>query len=51
MVSVDFYWQAHKMSHLAISSSMVLNHYHKNHKTITIYALDQKSEIRVSYLD
>ena len=34
------------MNHLAMCFSMVLNHYHKNHKTITIYALEQNSSQR-----
>jgi hypothetical protein len=29
---------------------MVLNHYHKNHKTITIYALVAKNDEPVSLL-
>jgi hypothetical protein len=30
---------------------MVLNHYHKNHKTITIYAVDRKIENGVRLYD
>jgi hypothetical protein len=46
MVSGKFYWQAHEKTIPPRFLHMVLNHYHINHKTITIYALAAKFRFR-----
>src|SRR5271165_574130 len=48
MVSGKFYWQAHERDHLAMVLHMVLNHYHKNHKTTNHIRAREKIARRAS---